>query len=100
MPTRSHSRLFEPALPESVCPANVKFQHWDVKTAVPEDLIGANELIHVRFLAFVLLNDEIEDVLGKLPLMLRPSGYLQWEEAPIEAMHIDNANPKNSTSEF
>ena len=61
---------FDAAPPASVLPPNARYQHWDVKKDIPENLIAAFDVIHVRFFAFVLLNDEIPGVIANLFQML------------------------------
>ncbi|EFY94347.2 UMTA methyltransferase family protein [Metarhizium robertsii ARSEF 23] len=90
-------------------PSNVKLRHWDIKDDLPADLVAAFDLVHVRFLSFVLLNNEVEVVLRKLFQMLstyictnstsrcrlvanptsEPGGYLQWGEPDMETLRID-----------
>lgn len=37
---------------------------------LPEDLIGVFDVVHVRFFAFVLMNDQVEPVVKRLFQML------------------------------
>lgn len=41
-------------------------QYWDIKSPVPEHLVGAYDLVNVRFFAIVLRNSEIESVVKNL----------------------------------
>lgn len=113
---------FDAAPPAGVVPVNVRYQRWDVKEAVPETLVGVYDVIHVRFLSFVLLNDDIAGVLARLFQMLstmnephvprqkvpissadhetEPGGYIQWEEAPIDTMRIDQSRPEDPTDQL
>ncbi|KAI0154319.1 hypothetical protein GGR57DRAFT_111013 [Xylariaceae sp. FL1272] len=69
------------APPFETCPSSIKLRRWDVRENVPEDLVGAFDIITVRFFAFVLLNDEVPNVVAKLYSMLSKSG-------PIELHHL------------
>lgn len=51
-------------------PSNVSFRHWNVKEDLPEDLVGAFDIVHVRFLALVVLDEEIRAVVDRLFKML------------------------------
>lgn len=51
-------------------PSNVSFHHWNVKEDLPEDLVGAFDIVHVRFLALVVLDEEIRAVVDRLFKML------------------------------
>lgn len=48
----------------------MKFRHWDVKEDVPEDLIGVFDIVNVRFLSCVLMNDQVPAAVERLFKML------------------------------
>lgn len=50
----------------STLPSNVTLRHWDVKEDAPEDLVGAFDIVHVRFLATVLKIDKVPVLAEKL----------------------------------
>lgn len=64
---------FDATPPTGVLPPNVKFRHWDVNTDLPADLASAFDIVHVRFLSFVLMNDDAPAVVQKLFNMLSKS---------------------------
>ncbi|KAI0891817.1 S-adenosyl-L-methionine-dependent methyltransferase [Annulohypoxylon nitens] len=78
-------------------PPNISFRHWDVKGDVPEDLVGAYDIINVRFFSYVLLDDDVLGVVAKLFRLLKPGGYLQWGEPDMETMRLDKTKPENKT---
>ncbi|KAI1859402.1 hypothetical protein JX265_010405 [Neoarthrinium moseri] len=84
--------------PPEVLPPNVKLQLWDVKKNVPDRLVGAFDVVYLRFFAFVLMNDEIPGVIEKVFQMLKPGGYIQWEEADMETLRFDKARPDTKTN--
>ncbi|KAI8944152.1 UMTA methyltransferase family protein [Xylaria longipes] len=88
---------FDAAPPSQTLPSRVTWRHWDVKENVPGDLAGIYDIVHVRFLAWVLLNDEISEVVAKLFSLLKPGGYIQWGEADIETLRFDKTTPQGST---
>lgn len=61
---------FDAAPPAGVIPPNVSFRHWDVRTDLPADLAGVFDVVHVRFLSFVLLDNDAPAVVQKLFKML------------------------------
>ncbi|KAJ8109250.1 hypothetical protein ONZ43_g6184 [Nemania bipapillata] len=85
------------APPSQILPSRVTLRHWNVKESVPEDLIGVYDIVHVRFLAYVLLNDEIPELVAKLFSLLKPGGYIQWGEADIQTLRVDKSTPDGST---
>lgn len=48
---------FDAAPPKGTLPSNVSFRHWDVNQDFPEYLVRAFDIVHVRFFAFVLINE-------------------------------------------
>ncbi|OTB02026.1 hypothetical protein M426DRAFT_322986 [Hypoxylon sp. CI-4A] len=88
---------FDAAPPNGILPANVTFHQWSVLDDVPEDLVGVYDIVHVRFLAFVLLGDDIPRVVSKLYSLLKPGGYIQWAEADFETVRFDHSTPESKT---
>ncbi|KAJ5100281.1 hypothetical protein N7456_006333 [Penicillium angulare] len=80
-------------LPE-LLPENVKFNLWDIKDEVPEHLIGAYDLVHVRFFAFVLQEPDLEKVLDNLAKLLKPGGYLQWTDIDVSSIRLEKIRPE------
>ncbi|KAI4263041.1 MAG: hypothetical protein L6R42_001800 [Xanthoria sp. 1 TBL-2021] len=106
--------------PRAWLPRNMAVRHWDVKTTIPDDLIGVYDIVHIRNFAFVLRDDDVQGVLANLirlistytycslqglstPNMLmmyastEPGGYLQWAEPDVASFRIEKANPNNET---
>lgn len=51
-------------------PANVTFRQWDVHSDVPDDLIGVYDIVHISPLTFVIKNEAIPAVMGRLLKLL------------------------------
>lgn len=64
---------FDAAPPTETLPSNVSFRRWDVNQDLPEDLVGSFDIVHVRFFAFVLMNDQVQPVVERLFRMLSTS---------------------------
>lgn len=64
---------FDAAPPAEILPSNVSFRHWDVNQDLPEDMVGAFDIVHVRFFAFVLMNEQVQPVVERLFKMLSTS---------------------------
>ncbi|KAE8135100.1 hypothetical protein BDV38DRAFT_294915 [Aspergillus pseudotamarii] len=52
-------------------PSNVHTRVWDIKTDLPEDLIGVYNIVHVRHFTLVLLEEEVENILTRLFKLLK-----------------------------
>ncbi|OTB02438.1 hypothetical protein M426DRAFT_264618 [Hypoxylon sp. CI-4A] len=81
--------------PAQWVPSNVSFFEWDIRQDVPEKLVGQYDIVHIRLFIFVLLEKEIPGVLQKLTMLLKPGGYLQWDEVDISSLRIAKAHPDN-----
>lgn len=61
-------------------PENVSFAVHDAFNAVPEHYIGAFDSVHLRLTVGWIYNHNAEELLRNALKMLKPGGYLQWEE--------------------
>lgn len=64
---------FDAAPPVETLPSNVSFRQWNVNQDLPDDLVGAFDVVHVRFFAFVLMNEQVQPVVERLFKMLSTS---------------------------
>ncbi|KAI1819537.1 S-adenosyl-L-methionine-dependent methyltransferase [Xylaria intraflava] len=79
-------------------PPNVTFQLWDIKQAVPETLVGKYDVVHIRLLSLVLRDDEVALALENVVRLIKPGGYLQWDEADVTSFRIEKTRPSSSTA--
>ncbi|MCJ1303443.1 hypothetical protein MMC08_006253 [Hypocenomyce scalaris] len=66
--------------PKEWWPKNVNLQTLDALGAVPEELVGKYDVVHVGLLCVVVRNEDPAPVLKHLMALLKPGGYLQWDE--------------------
>ncbi|KIW64812.1 hypothetical protein PV04_09720 [Phialophora macrospora] len=67
--------------PKPDLPANLAVRKWSFFDPVPEEWIGAFDLLHVRLVIQPFGgNQDPRSVLDKFVSMLKPGGYLQWDE--------------------
>ena len=74
-------------------PPNVTMRHWDIFEDVPEDCVAKYDFIHVRLLVMVI-EGHPESVIRKLLKMLKPGGYLQWDELDCVNMRVKKVDPE------
>ncbi|KNG82022.1 hypothetical protein ANOM_010255 [Aspergillus nomiae NRRL 13137] len=79
-------------LPEML-PPNVSLHQWDVKTDVPEHLMGVYDVVHLRFFAFVIQEHELDMILERLLKLLKPGGYIQWTDIDISSLRLEKIRP-------
>ncbi|KAH8785240.1 S-adenosyl-L-methionine-dependent methyltransferase [Diaporthe sp. PMI_573] len=70
----------------------ITMQTLDVKQPIPEELWGKYDLVHVRLLAAAMLADEWAPAVRNVAKMLRPGGWMQWEECDFAGVkHLRGA---------
>ncbi|KAI9037495.1 UMTA methyltransferase family protein [Aspergillus affinis] len=68
-------------------PANVRLRSWNLFSPVPPDLRGKYDLVHVRLLVLVLSGVDPLPAIRNLLALVKPGGYLQWDE--LDCMHMN-----------
>jgi hypothetical protein len=66
--------------PASALPANVNLSFGNVLEPFPAELLGTYDLVHVRLLMYGLQSHEWEIAARNLAALVKPEGYLLWEE--------------------
>ncbi|KAJ5415085.1 hypothetical protein N7465_003780 [Penicillium sp. CMV-2018d] len=82
--------------PRQWLPENLTLRQWNVFTDVPDDLVGAFDIVNLRHFAFVI-EDDATPTLQKLKELLKPGGYLQWCEVDVPSFRINTASPNVPT---
>ncbi|CAL5866787.1 uncharacterized protein PFLUO_LOCUS997 [Penicillium psychrofluorescens] len=77
-------------------PANVHLHSWDIFTDVPAGLEAKYDLLHVRLLVLVLSGLDPMPVLRHFLQLVKPGGYLQWDELDTVNMSIKKVDPSLS----
>lgn len=66
--------------PPDSLPSNVTLAVRDLKQPFPEELHGRYDVVHLRLLITAMLRDDWEPAVCNVSALLKPGGYLQWEE--------------------
>ncbi|KAI0857683.1 hypothetical protein F4860DRAFT_338534 [Xylaria cubensis] len=66
--------------PKDALPANITLGERDVKQPFPEHMHGQYDLVHLRMLVAAMDPDDWEGAVNNVIQLLKPGGYLQWEE--------------------
>lgn len=74
-------------------PPNIRMRHWNIFDELPTDLVGQYDIVHVRLLVLVIEQGNPRPVIRKLLTMLKPGGYLQWDELDCVHMHVKKVDP-------
>ncbi|KAF2440274.1 S-adenosyl-L-methionine-dependent methyltransferase [Karstenula rhodostoma CBS 690.94] len=79
--------------PPSSFPPNVKITKWDMFTPPPAELVGTFDVVHLRLVTLVIKNNDPTALLTNVAQLLKPDGYLQWDEIDAAGLHIES--PEN-----
>ncbi|PYI02384.1 S-adenosyl-L-methionine-dependent methyltransferase [Aspergillus sclerotiicarbonarius CBS 121057] len=74
-------------------PANVHLNHWDLFTPVPQHLQEQYDLVHVRLLVLILSGLDPRPVIRRLFQLVKPGGYLQWDELDCVNLCLKKVDP-------
>ncbi|OQE34335.1 hypothetical protein PENCOP_c021G02824 [Penicillium coprophilum] len=66
---------------EDFWPANVTFNKLDAFGDVPEHLANKYDVVHMRYWCSIVRNNDPARLIQHAAGLLKPGGYLQWEEA-------------------
>ncbi|KAF2463954.1 uncharacterized protein BDR25DRAFT_319557 [Lindgomyces ingoldianus] len=71
-----------PALypPSGTLPSNISLKVLDIKQPIPNHLVGIYDVVYARMLAAAIQPNEWGNIVRNISYLLRPGGYLQWEE--------------------
>ena len=61
-------------------PTNVVLKSWNVFEDVPEDMLNRFDIVHIRLLVLVVENSDPRPIIQNLLKMLKPGGYIQWDD--------------------
>jgi len=59
---------------------NITLHVWDAFSELQQETAGVYDVVHIRTIASAIKNNNIEPLLSNLLKMLKPGGYLQWDE--------------------
>lgn len=68
-----------------------------MKQPFPEYMHGKYDLVHARLLVVAMLPGDWEIVLRNLAKLLKPGGFLQWEEGEFLNASWEKSNPTSRT---
>lgn len=77
-------------------PPNISLKQWDFFDEVPPEFVGKFDFVHVRLLVMVL-PDNPAPFVKRLFKLLKPGGYVQWDELDCINMHVRKADPSIAT---
>jgi len=77
----------------------IRLGTWNVFEEPPEDLIGKYDIVHIRLVVFVVKNNDPRPIIKNLMKLLKPGGYLQWNELDLSGSHLERGSTSNAGDE-
>jgi hypothetical protein len=89
----------EVAFPQpAFLPDSITLKKLDVLARpLPEELVGAYDIVHIRAFSSIIFNCNTTPLLSTALAMLKPGGWLQWEENAADFV-VEAASPGLSTT--
>ncbi|KAI0399833.1 S-adenosyl-L-methionine-dependent methyltransferase [Xylaria palmicola] len=78
-------------------PSTVSLQQLDILAKpLPAELVGTYDVVHIRAFVSVIPNADLTPVLSTAFELLKPGGYLQWEESRGDRFIVESPSPQIS----
>ncbi|KAI0868434.1 hypothetical protein GGS24DRAFT_482398 [Hypoxylon argillaceum] len=74
-------------------PANVKISYLNILEDIPDHLAGKYDYVHTRLLLLVAEAGDPRPIIRNLKKLLKPGGYLQWDELDTVNLTVKKADP-------
>ena len=81
------------APPQQWLPSNARLRFWNIFENIPVEFVGRYDIVHVRLLVLVIEQGDPRSVLRNLLAMLKPGGYLQWDDLDCPGMCVKKVDP-------
>ncbi|KAG8164408.1 hypothetical protein KVR01_006326 [Diaporthe batatas] len=82
--------------PPNLTPPNATYHEWDLYTPPPAELRGIFDVVHMRLIGVVIKDAQPARILANVAQLLRPGGYLQWEERYTPEARVMHGSDWNS----
>ncbi|KAL2836689.1 hypothetical protein BJY01DRAFT_258622 [Aspergillus pseudoustus] len=83
--------------PTAWLPPNLTVREWNLDDDVPDDLVEKYDVIHLRLLVLVVRDGDPAPVTRKVARMLKPGGWIQWDDYNYQGTHVVKVDPKLQT---
>ncbi|KAI9722161.1 MAG: hypothetical protein M1828_004843 [Chrysothrix sp. TS-e1954] len=83
--------------PKEWLPKNVHLHEWDIHKEPPAEFQGMYDIVHVRFIGLVITDNHGGNEIANIKKLLKPGGWLQWEEYDNSADYVEKARPDIDT---
>jgi SAM-dependent methyltransferase len=85
----------EQCSPKEFMPRIRKLEIWDLFEEPPEEMRGRYDVVHVRLVVFVVRNNNPRPLIANMMKLLKPGGWLQWDELDLSGSHLERVSGKD-----
>ncbi|KAL8635384.1 MAG: hypothetical protein Q9226_009360, partial [Calogaya cf. arnoldii] len=86
------------APPPAWLPTNISLREWDLLSGdVEPSMTSTYDYVHTRLLVCVVQNQDPVPIIKKIWKMLKPGGWLQWDELDTTHTHVFKISPSLAT---
>lgn len=75
--------------PKNFLPRVRTLGEWDIFEDPPEEMCGRYDIVHIRLVIFVVRNNDPRSIIRNLMKLLKPGGWLQWDELDLSGSHLE-----------
>ncbi|KAI6093856.1 hypothetical protein F4821DRAFT_274230 [Hypoxylon rubiginosum] len=76
-------------------PEAVTLKQLDVLAKpVPTEMVGAYDVVHIRGFTSIVINSDVAPVLSMATALLKPGGWLQWEDVRSDGFRTESPSPE------
>ncbi|KAJ5371869.1 hypothetical protein N7517_003875 [Penicillium concentricum] len=86
--------------PTQWLPKRLILHEWNLFDPVPEHLVGTYDIVHLRLLILVVQNSDPVPIIQNVARLLKPGGYIQWDDLNYPDTHVAKADPELATPAF
>ena len=70
--------------PTQWLPGNIRLQEWNLFDEPAVEMLGRYDVVHKRLIFTVVQDDDARPIIRNLTRLLKPGGWLQWDELDVE----------------
>ena len=86
--------------PPEWLPASMSINQWDIFSPVPLAFKGQYDVVHIRLALLVVRGNDPRPILRNVLELLKPGGYLQWDELNVFEAYVASTSRAVSTEKF
>ncbi|KAL8925532.1 MAG: hypothetical protein Q9208_003423 [Pyrenodesmia sp. 3 TL-2023] len=86
--------------PTEWLPSAISLKRWDIYSSLPLHLKGQYDIVHIRLVLLVVRGNDPAPILHNAFEMLKPGGFLQWDELDVFKAYVASTCSTIDTGSF